>query len=333
MSALLEVRGLRADFADARGGLAPALGGIDLRIEAGRCLGITGESGGGKSTLARALVGLVKGEPGVSGGELWIDGERLLGPFPEERFPPRRHWRGFLHRWWRRCYRKRIAARRGRELFFLPQDPRAALAPQVSVGQQLRECLRHRPRAERDARAAELLEQLELARGLLGRYPHELSTGMCQRVLVAMALALPARLIVADEPVAKLDPRIRRGAVELLAKLKQDGRTLVLLTHQLDVIRRLADEVVVLFGGHIAERGPTAAVLTAGADHHPHTEQLLAAFDEPAGGERPSIAPPATHGCPFAPRCPLETVASCTSELPPLEEVGERQLRCVVRAS
>ncbi len=322
---LYSVRGLQTHFYDPDlRSLAPALRGLDLEIYAGECLGVTGESGGGKSTLARALIGLVRGKPGVSGGTFELDGQRILKDFPHTTFPLEQHWRRFLFRHWQSVYQRRLRLLRGSDIFFIAQDPRSALNPYLTIGRQLREC------GERPV--AELLEQVCLPSQTADRYPHELSTGMCQRVLVSMALALPCRIVLADEPVAKLDLRLRRRVIDLLAQIPQSGRALVLFTHQIDLIRHLADRVAVLFRGSIVEQGDARVVLAPDGPHHPYTRHLSGAY----AGIDALIAPGAltaetAGGCVYRQRCRLAQIDRCSSELPPLASLGTRsEGRCWV---
>ncbi len=321
---LYTVRDLKAHFYDPGSHrLVTALDGIDVDIRPGECLGITGESGGGKSTLARALIGLVRGAPGVTGGTFNFGGHPILRDFPHQEFPVERHWRRFLFRHWQGVYQKRLRHLRGSRIFFIAQDPRSALNPYLTVGRQLNECL------DGARTAGELLEEVSLSPDLVDRYPHELSTGMCQRVLVAMALALPCQIVLADEPVSKLDLRLRRRIIDLLARIPASGRSLVLFTHQIDLIGHLADRVAVLFRGSIVEQGKAPDVLGGQDPHHPYTDLLASTY---AGRDDPTaLCADLAGGCVYRARCPLTQEPRCETEPPPLDLLRpEHEVRCWV---
>ena len=234
-----------------RGRRLAALDGIDLRIRAGEVVGLVGESGSGKSTAGRALVGLVP----LSGGDASVTGVDL-------------------RRGGRRA-RRAVRARIG----YVFQDPASSLNPRTTVGWSVAEPLQlHTTRspAERRARVAELLEAVRLPAAFAARYPHELSGGQRQRVAIARALALDPDLLIADEPTSALDVSVQAAVLDLLADLQaRRGFACLLISHDLAVVRRLADTVVVLRAGRVVEQGPTDRVLTQPAD--PYTRRLLAA--------------------------------------------------------
>jgi oligopeptide/dipeptide ABC transporter ATP-binding protein len=310
VSPLLEVRDLAVHFRVRRGIVgAPtiirAVDGVSFDVGAGETLGLVGESGCGKSTTARAVLRLVP----ATGGSARLGGRDLLALSGEA-----------LRR-----------ARRDVQLIF--QDPYASLDPRMTVEESVAEPLLVHgvARSRRDAapRVAELLDRVGLGRAYAARYPHELSGGQRQRVGIARAIALRPKLIFADEPVSALDVSVRAQIVELFAEVqREEGLACVFVSHDLAVVRRLAQRVAVMYLGRIVESAPAEALFARPA--HPYTRALLAAVIPadpalaraqkrlPLAGEVPSPeAPP--PGCAFHPRCP-EAVARCRVEPPSLLE-------------
>ena len=307
---LLAVEDLHVSFFTEDGPVA-AVRGVDLEVGPGEVVALVGESGSGKSVTARAITGLVPPPGRVVSGRIRLDGRDLTRLSPAA-------WR----------------AVRGREIGLVFQDPMTSLDPLFTVGDQLVEAiLAHRRMSRRQAlaRAEELLAQAGLPRprDRLRQYPHELSGGMRQRVLIAMALAMPPRLVIADEPTTALDVTIQAQILALLDDLRRrTGAALLLITHNLGVVAELADRVYVMYGGRIAERAPVGELFRRPA--HPYTRALLAAVPDPAAetarppepihGEPPDPRQlPA--GCPFAGRCPV-AVERCAHEPPPFFAVG-----------
>ncbi len=300
-SPALAVRGLRIAF----GGDVLALDGVDLTVAEGETLGIVGESGCGKSTLARAVIGLLPGGGRVLDGEVEVAGENLLA-MPER-------------------LRRR---RRGSRVAMVFQEPMTALNPVMTVGAQVVEALRAHStasRAESRRRAVELLDLVGIpdARRRVGQYPHELSGGMRQRVVIAMAIAGDPALLIADEPTTALDVTVQAQVLALLGDLKARFATAMLLvSHDLGVVAEVADRVAVLYAGRVVEHGPVRDVLRSPA--HPYTAGLLASLP-PLTGERPHRLPsipgtaavrtPDTEGCAFRNRCALAT-DRCAEEPP-----------------
>jgi peptide/nickel transport system ATP-binding protein len=290
---VLAVEDLRVAF-ETDDGLLRAVDGISFAVAPGRTLGIVGESGSGKTVAALTLLGLTRGPRTRVSGRVTLDGEELLGA------PPRR-----------------LRALRGAAIAMVFQDALSALHPQYRIGAQIAEAVRaHRDvsRAAARARARELLELVAMpdpARRL-DAYPHELSGGMRQRALIAMALANEPRVLIADEPTTALDVTVQAKILALLDRLRRElGMALVLITHDLGVVAEHADEIAVVYAGRIVEQASAAELFAA--PQHPYTWGLLTSIprlDAPRGtqlvpiaGRPPSLLhPPA--GCRFHPRCP-----------------------------
>ncbi len=313
---LLELEDLTIEFR--RDGAPPlrVVDGVSLRIEAGRSLALVGESGSGKSLTALAIARLLPGPPAViAGGDIRLEGRRVLGLSPDE-----------------------LRRVRGGVVSYVFQEAGAALNPVMRIGAQIKECLRlHRPEAATDAEVLRLLRLVQIpAPEVRARcYPHELSGGMQQRVMIALALAPNPKLLVADEPTTALDVTIQAQIIELLAELRRTlGMSILLITHNLGLVGDLADRVAVMYAGQIVETGPAREVLRAPA--HPYTRALLDAVPHlGAGQERlraiPGVVPTPgawPGGCRFHPRCP-ERREDCASAHPVLLEApGGRQVRC-----
>ncbi len=307
---LLEVRDYRLAF-DGYEGTAQVLNGIDLSVEEGEAVGIVGETGCGKSVLARSLLRLNPEPPArIVSGSIRFAGEDVL-----------------------RMQATALRRLRGAGIGMVFQDPATYLNPVFTIGQQMADVLRaHGQRRGLAERSVELLEAVQLrdAGALLTRYPHELSGGMRQRVLIAQALAGNPRLLVADEPTTALDVTVQRQVLALIASLVTRLRlTLLLISHDLGVIGSLCRRVVVMYAGAIIEDAPTAALLSA--PRHPYTRGLLAAVPDldhpdrpPRGipGSIPSLRNP-PPGCRFHPRCPL-AMPVCRHEVPRLSDAPHR---------
>ncbi len=267
-----------------RAGAVHAVDGVSLSVAEGEVLAIVGESGCGKSTLGRLMLNLIPPDAGT----VRFAGEDLT-----------------------RLSASALRARR-RDMQLIFQDPFASLDPRMTVEQAVAEPLRlHRivPRSEERARVADLLSRVGLRPELARRWPHEFSGGQRQRIAIARALASQPKLIIGDEPVSALDVSVQAQVVNLLADLIRDlGLTFVLISHDLGVVRHIADRVAVMYLGRIVEQGPADQVLTA--PKHPYTRALLAAVPghgaeaPPIEGDVPSpISPP--PGCRFHTRCPF----------------------------
>jgi len=315
MAPVLSVRDLVVEFRTTDG-VVSAVNGVGFDLVPGETLAILGESGSGKSVTAQAVMGLIQPPGRVVGGSVRFEGRDLVTASAEER--------------------RRL---RGAGLAMVFQDPLSALNPVWSVGFQIGELFRvHRGLSRRDARrrATELLERVRIpaAAQRVGEYPHQFSGGMRQRVMIAMALALDPKVLIADEPTTALDVTVQAQILELLDDLRAEtGMGLLLITHDLGVVAETADRVAVMYAGRVVETGPTDAVLASPS--HPYTEGLLGSVPRgqsgreerlrPIAGAPPSLAriPP---GCPFHPRCPY-VVDRCRTERPPLEG-HERAAAC-----
>jgi len=316
VNALLEVDDLRVEF-PSRYGRTEAVSGVSLRLMPGETLGIVGESGSGKSVTAQAIMGLI-GAPGIARARrLAFRGQDLQALAGKGR-------RQLL----------------GREIAMIFQEPGSSLNPCFTIGSQLDELLRTHTaagRRERHARAVTLLESVGIgdAERRLAAYPHELSGGMCQRVMIALAIACNPGLLFADEPTTALDVTIQAQILDLLVELQaRNAMALVLITHDLAVVAERLRRVMVMYAGEVVEAGATARVFAH--PRHPYTAALLASTPSPTalvGGRLPAIEGnvpgideyPA--GCRFHPRCPRAD-ARCRAQAPPLVDDGDRQWRC-----
>jgi oligopeptide/dipeptide ABC transporter ATP-binding protein len=305
---MLEVSHLTTVF-DLPGGPAPAVDDVSFEIRKGETLGLVGESGSGKSVTALSIMRLVQRPGRVAGGRILFKGRDLLTLTEREM--------------------QRV---RGAEIALIFQEPMTALNPVFTIGNQIAEALRVHGRASRrDAamHAVQLLEAVRIpqASARLRDYPHQLSGGMRQRVLIAMAIACKPSLVLADEPTTALDVTIQAEILDLLREMRQTlGLALLLVTHDLGVIAEMADRVAVMYAGRIVEQGPVREILRS--PQHPYTRGLLASLPgrglhrrlQAIEGNVPVLGalPP---GCAFHPRCP-ERFDPCSGAPPREYRVG-----------
>jgi oligopeptide/dipeptide ABC transporter ATP-binding protein len=306
MSAL-EVQDVVVDYERRGGGVLRAVAGASLAVGRGQVIGLVGESGCGKSTLARAAVGLAP----VTQGEVRFEGERVT------------------------ALTRRARPRALVRLQLVFQNPYSSLNPRRTAGAQVADGLPAFSRPARAARVRELFDVVGLPGRAESRYPHEFSGGQRQRIAIARALAAGPSVIVLDEPLASLDASAQAQLANLLADLARDLEVgLLLISHDLAIVRHVADRVFVMYLGKIAESGDTGSVWSRAA--HPYSEALIAAVPRPDGsgflpeslpGEVPDPARPPS-GCRFHPRCPY-AFDRCRSEEPPLEQLaGGRAAAC-----
>jgi len=303
---LLEVTDLRTHFRTPRG-LVKAVDGVDLTVERGRAVGVVGESGSGKTVLSRSIMGLLGGKSLVRSGSVLFAGQELIGL-------PTKQMR---HIW-------------GSEMAMIFQDPMSSLNPLMKIGDQLAEPLKvHLDMTSRTARetSERLLRDVKIpeAERRLNQYPHELSGGMRQRVMIAIALACGPTLLFADEPTTALDVTVQSQILDLIGEQRRErNMAVVLVTHDLGVVAGHTDEVAVMYGGRLVEQAPTKELFAN--VKMPYTEALLESIpklDNPSHSRLRTIAgrpPDLVHppvGCRFAPRCPYVR-DRCHAEEPPL---------------
>jgi oligopeptide/dipeptide ABC transporter ATP-binding protein len=304
---MLEIQDLEVEFATRRG-LVRAVRGVTFTVHAGEVVGLVGESGSGKSATASAILGLVRSPGRISGGDIRWKGKSLLPDGAAQQV-------------------------RGRQIGLIPQEPMRSLNPLDRIGSQIVEVLRqHRglDRRTAQATAVELLGSVGISapERRAKQHAHELSGGMCQRVLVALALAAEPELIIADEPTTALDVTIQAQILKLLSRLRDDmGHSVLFITHDLALVAELCDSVMVMYSGLIVEHGRVGDVFSS--PQHPYTAALLASRPEVnvaqhrlptiPGTPPDPVSPPA--GCPFYERCNHRGDPRCESELPPLHEI------------
>jgi len=322
VTALLEVSGLSAQYVGARGTrVTRAVDDVSFTLETGKTLGIVGESGSGKTTLALTLMRLLPPGARIASGSMRFEGEELLDKSDAE-----------------------MRAIRGKRMAMILQDPMASLNPLFTVGDQIAETLRAHegmPRRGAWTRARELLAAVNIAapERRVSEYPHELSGGMRQRVVGAIAIACGPRLLIADEPTTSLDVTIQAQYLKLLRDIQREhGLAMIFITHNLGIVARMCDHVAVMYAGRLVEAGPVRTIFDAPA--HPYTRALIESiprFGDTAGrltaieGQPPDPAalPP---GCAFHPRCPL-AIERCRAEAPPETRVAaQHRARCWLAA-
>jgi len=311
---LLSLRNLSVVF-DTASGPFKAVDGVDITVEPGEVLGIVGESGSGKSVAMLGLMGLLPPSATVTADEMTFEGRDMRAMSDRER-------------------RKII----GGDIAMIFQEPVASLNPCFTVGYQIREALKAHTdldRKARQTRAVELLQQVGMPEPerRLTAYPHQLSGGMSQRVMIAMATACSPKLLIADEPTTALDVTIQAQILDLLVDLqKQHGMAMILITHDMGVIAETAERVVVQYAGQQVERQPVATLFDT--PHHPYTAALLAAIPERATGARlptiPGVVPgqgDRPNGCLFNPRCP-KADDTCRTVVPPRQPPALGEALC-----
>ena len=319
MADVLAVEGLTVRLA-AHPDRSSILDDVGFTVAEGEVLGIVGESGSGKSMLALSVMGLLPPALTIQAGRIAVLGDELAGR-------PRDAWR----------------AHRGRDMAMIFQEPMTSLNPVMRIGVQITEVLRWRGglgRTQARQRALELLEQVEIPspRSRLDAFPHELSGGMRQRVMIAIALAASPKLLIADEPSTALDVTVQAQILDLLRSLqRQSGLALILITHDLGVIAEIADRVMVLYAGRVAETASVRTIFDAPA--HPYTQALLGSIPDVAARRPRLVAIPGTvpdafnmpPGCRFAPRCQYRQ-PPCELAPPALRPLAADHMAACLRA-
>ncbi|SHI65597.1 ABC transporter ATP-binding protein [Wenxinia saemankumensis] len=311
---LLNVRNLSVTF-QTGGGLLRAVDGVDVSVEPGEILAIVGESGSGKSVSMLAVMGLLPWTAGITADEMSFDGQDLRSMSARAR--------------------RRII---GKDISMIFQEPMSSLNPCFTVGMQIREALRQHTDLDRKGRHARCIELFEMV-GIpdperrLGAFPHQLSGGMNQRAMIAMAIACRPRLLIADEPTTALDVTIQAQILDLLTGLqKETGMGLILITHDMGVVAETAERVAVQYAGQKVEEQQVAQLFET--PHHPYTAALLAALPERATERRLPTIPgvvPGLHdrpeGCLFSPRCKFAD-ERCRTVPPPVQPPAIGLARC-----
>ncbi len=315
---LLEIKNLHTYFRTKKG-IVKAVNDVSYSVEPGRTMGVVGESGSGKSVSAMSILQLLDSNGYIADGQILFEGQDLTKLSIEEMYKIR-----------------------GNAISVIFQEPMTSLNPVFTVERQLREPLmihQHLTKKEANARAVDLLRDVQIPNpeAVVKQYPHQLSGGMRQRVMIAMALACKPKILIADEPTTALDVTIQAQILKLMNDLqRQNGTSIIFITHDLGVINEMADDVVVMYCGQVVEQSSARTIFTNNPVSHPYTEGLMNSIPrldnegeklEPIPGAVPHpLALP--KGCKFAPRCKYCT-KKCIEEEPELVAVGENQLvRC-----
>jgi peptide/nickel transport system ATP-binding protein len=310
---LLDVRDLYLEFKTSRGRLK-ALNGISFGVRPGEVFGLVGETGCGKTVTGLSILRLLPRSALITRGQVIFEGQDLLT-----------------------LNRGEIESLRGRKIAMIFQDPSSSLNPVFSVGSQIVRVIRQHMQVSKQAATEKALEVLATVglpdvERILGSYPHQLSGGMQQRVMIAMALSCNPRLLIADEPTTALDVTIQAQILKLLRDLQKTYNiAVILITHNLGVIAHTCDRLAVLYAGRVAESGTTSDIFNL--PHHPYTRGLMAAIPHPGSRGKRMAAIPGTvpsnpgalTGCPFAPRCEY-AFDRCRVETPALFHLGENHL-------
>ena len=315
---LLEVKNLHTFFTTKKG-IVKAVNDVSYSLDAGKTIGIVGESGSGKSVSAMSILQLLDGNGYIDSGEILLEGKDLT-----------------------KFSLKEMYHIRGNDISVIFQEPMTSLNPVFSVDRQLSEpFMIHQGMNKKEAHehALQMLYDVQIPNPevVIKQYPHQLSGGMRQRVMIAMALACKPKILIADEPTTALDVTIQAQILELMNELKkQHGTAIIFITHDLGVINEMADDVAVMYCGQVVEQAPAEVIFQACENSHPYTEGLMLSIPrleiesdrlEPIPGVVPHpLALP--KGCKFGPRCKYCT-QKCIDEEPPLTKISEKQaVRC-----
>ncbi len=318
--ALLELKNLHTYFSTKRG-TVKAVNNVSYKVEAGKTLGIVGESGSGKTVSVMSILQLLDGNGWIDSGEIWFDGEEVS-----------------------KFSKKEIQKIRGNDISVIFQEPMTSLNPVFTVERQVGEPFiihQHLSKAEAAKKVVEMLALVKIPNpeAVAKQYPHQLSGGMRQRVMIAMALACEPKLLIADEPTTALDVTIQAQILKLMNDLKSKvNASILFVTHDLGVINEMADDVAVMYSGQVVEDAPVEMIFGDVSEFsHPYTEGLLVSIprlDTPTGVRLQAIPGAVPHplnlpkGCKFAPRCKYAT-DKCREEEPELTEVEKNHtIRC-----
>ena len=315
---LLEIKNLHVHY-DTDDGLCKAVNGVNLVLNQGESLGLVGETGAGKTTIARTILDILPVPPAkVVQGEVYFHGSDLLKKTEKE-----------------------MQKIRGHEIAMIFQDPMSALNPVDSIGSQIAEGLIiHQKLSKREAviKAGDMLEKVGIPRERFGEFPHQFSGGMKQRVVIAIALACNPELLLADEPTTALDVTIQAQVLELIRNLREElGSSLILITHDLGVVAHNCDKVAVMYAGHVMEYGSKEDIFIHA--QHPYTIGLFASIPKLDKNDKrlktiPGMMPnpmELPEGCPFAPRCSRATDACRKGEIPMTEVSPGHMVSCLHR--
>ena len=316
---LLELKDLHTFFRTKRGTIK-AVNGVSYAVESGRTLGVVGESGSGKSVSAMSILQLLDGNGYIDSGEILFDGKDLT-----------------------KCSKNEMYAIRGNDISVIFQEPMTALNPVFTVEKQLSEPFiihQHMTKKQAAEKVVEMLADVKIPNPAIvaKQYPHQLSGGMRQRVMIAMALACKPKLLIADEPTTALDVTIQAQILKLMNDLKEEhGTSILFITHDLGVIRQIAEDVAVMYCGQVVEMAPAETIFSKSEYSHPYTEGLMTSIprlNTPANERLDAIPGAIPHplalpkGCKFAPRCKYCT-ERCLNEEPELVHISEtQQIRC-----
>ncbi|WP_216831785.1 ABC transporter ATP-binding protein [Alkalihalobacterium elongatum] len=317
---LLEVKGLKTHFFIDDGKVAKAVDGVDFEIRKGETLALVGESGSGKSITSLSIMQLIQSPPGkIVAGSIKLEGKDLL-----------------------KLSEKEMTNVRGNDIGMIFQEPMTSLNPVFTIGNQVAEPLMKHKKMKKKEAYAKALELLKLvgfprAEEIINEYPHQLSGGMRQRAMIAMALSCNPKLLIADEPTTALDVTIQAQILDLMIDMKEEfGSSILMITHDLGVVAETADRVMVMYGGQIVEEAEVKELFTD--PKHPYTVGLLASMPQIDDDKErleaiPGMVPPAHNfpqGCRFAPRC-KHAMDKCTNDVPELYEAGPgHKVRCVL---
>ena len=317
--ALLEIKDLHT-YCETKRGTVKAVNGVSYSVEAGKTLGLVGESGCGKSVSAMSILRLLDGNGYIDSGEILFNGQDLSKISMNDMYKIR-----------------------GNEISIIFQEPMTSLNPVFTIEKQIAETFmvhQDMTKAEAAKEAVRMIADVQIPNpeAVVKQYPHQLSGGMRQRVMIAMALACRPSLLIADEPTTALDVTIQAQILKLMNELKHEkGTSILFITHDLGVISKMADDVAVMYSGQIVEMAPVRTIFTDGKFSHPYTEGLMLSIprlDTPRGVKLEAIPGSVPHpldlpkGCKFAPRCKYAT-ERCKNEEPELTTVDENhQVRC-----